>query len=164
MNKFKVIATVIASTLLLSACGPADPPSSDDTEHARQATSLAQMTEAVGMPSIVNFAEKRMMKLILELRDKSVPTYTYLVGMNNQYRLLCNSVGYGLPNSTQYTNPSQQIDAGQSGYALLQADPNGLYSPSSSEGTWVMCINPKTKRPVPIYAEPNVLISPFPLQ
>ena len=102
------------------------------------------------MPAITNFAEKRMMKDILELRDKMQPTYTYLVGANNQLTLLCNSVGYGLPYATQYTNPNL-------------ADPNGLYTPASADGTWVLCLNPKTKAVEPQYIEPRVIVMTYPL-
>jgi hypothetical protein len=35
--------------------------------------------------------------------------------------------------------------------------------PASAEGTWIMLIDPKTNEPHPVYIEPRVLISPFPL-
>ena len=50
------------------------------------------------------------------------------------------------------------------GYALPQADPNGLFMPASAEGTWLMLINPKTNQPSPVYIEPRVTVSPFPLE
>jgi len=64
---------------------------------------------------------------------------------------LCNSIGYGLPYATQYTHPSL-------------ADPNGLYTPSSAEGTWVLCLNPKTKEAEPQYIEPRIIVSTYPLE
>ena len=81
---------------------------------------------------------------------------------------LCDSVGYGLPYATQFTNPMKalwhQPDYHDSSVAVIpQADPNGLFSPPSAEGTWVFCLDPATKKDKPVYAEPRVIVAPFPL-
>ena len=44
-----------------------------------------------------------------------------------------------------------------------QADPNGLFSPASADGTWVMCLNPETNQAAPLYVEPRIIVSPFEL-
>jgi len=138
--------------------------SSTQIERRKQEELTMQAVTQVGMPAITNFAEKRMFKDILELRDRSVPTTTYLVGMNNQLTKLCDSVGYGLPYATQYTNPQRIADYTHGVVALPQADPNGLYSPASAEGTWVLCVDHKTGKPQPLYIEPRIIVSPFALQ
>ena len=47
---------------------------------------------------------------------------------------------------------------------IPQAEPNGLFSPPSANGTWVLCSNPnKAGETMPVYIEPNVIVSPFPL-
>ena len=115
-------------------------------------------------PAITNFAEKRMFKDILELRDQMKPTYTYIIDMNGKPHKICDSLGYGLPYATQYTNPMRVSGGGSAGYvAIPQADPNGLYSPSSADGTWVMCLNPKTKKAEPQYIEPRIITTTYPL-
>jgi hypothetical protein len=43
------------------------------------------------------------------------------------------------------------------------ADPNGLYTPASADGTWVLCLNPHTKHLEPQYVEPRVIVSTYPL-
>ena len=48
------------------------------------------------------------------------------------------------------------------GYAL-QAEPNGLFMPSTAEGTWVICAGEKAGDIRPIYVEPRVIVSPFKL-
>jgi hypothetical protein len=149
MKKILLAVAVLAATML-TACDGTDHRTSQQIERDTQERSLKQMAQSIGMPAITNFAEKRMMKDVLELRDKMKPTYTYLVGMNNQLTLLCNSVGYGLPYATQYTNPSL-------------ADPNGLYTPASADGTWVLCLNPKTKQAEPQFIEPRIIVSTYPL-
>jgi hypothetical protein len=114
----------------------------------------------------VNFAEKRMMKDIIELRDQMKPTYTYIVDMNGRPHKICDSLGYGLPYATQYTNPQQDTyytTSSAQHVVLANADPNGLYSPASAEGTWIMCLNPNTKKAEPQYIEPRVITTTYPL-
>jgi hypothetical protein len=156
---------ISALTLLLVACGPY--PQSSDQKAARQQEQISMAAvNAVGMPAITKFAEKRMMKDILEMRDQEVSTYTYTQDMNGHLHLLCHSVGFGLPYSTQYTNPQVDTYYGTSSsihMSMPQADPNGLFSPVSAEGTWVLCLNPETKRVQPLYIEPRVIVSPFAL-
>jgi hypothetical protein len=72
------------------------------------------------------------------------------------------TIGYPLPYATQYTNP-QKIERPYSGVyvTLPQADPNGLFSPASAEGTWVLMKNPNGKDVTPVYVEPRVVTSTF---
>lgn len=157
----KSIITILSLLILLSACDEIK--SSTETERGKQEQMSLQSVQAVGMPAITNFAEKRMMKDILELRDKSVPTITYISDMNGKMHKLCDSIGFGLPYSTQYTSPMKLDGNSQSYTTVPQADPNGLYSPASSDGTWVQCVNPKTKEASVIYVEPRIIVSPFEL-
>ena len=159
----KKILLIAAVATVLSACNLQE--SSTQIERRKQEELSLQSVQSVGMPAITNFAEKRMMKDILELRDKSVATTTYLVGMNNQLTKLCDSVGYGLPYATQYTNPQHlAYDNAHGGVILPQADPNGLYSPASAECTWVLCVDHKDGKAKPVYVEPRVIVSPISLQ
>ena len=157
---------LVAVTIFLAACD-APHPTSSQVERAKQEEMSLNAVQQVGMPAIVNFAEKRMMKDILELRDKNVATTTYIVDMNGGLHKVCDSVGYGLPYATQYTNPqrlarySELPDHGNA--TLPQADPNGLYSPASAEGTWVLCVDHKTGKAQPLYIEPRIVVSPFAL-
>ena len=160
MKKLLYILPLIA---ILAACSE-HKPTSNEIEHAKQEEISRRGVETVGMPAIVNFAEKRMMKDILELRDQDVPTTTYLVGMNNQLTKLCDSVGYGLPYATQYTNPQRVSDWAHGVVSIPQADPNGLFSPASAEGTWVLCVDHKSGKAKPLYIEPRIIVSPIPLQ
>ena len=161
MKKLLLVLPFVAA---LTACD-APRETSTQIERKKQEELSLQAVQSVGMPAITNFAEKRMFKDILELRDRSVPTTTYLVGMNNQLTKLCDSVGYGLPYATQYTNPMRVGGDGTHGYVTLpHADPNGLYSPASAEGTWILCVDHKDGKAKPIYVEPRVIVSPIALQ
>jgi len=156
-----IIALCIAAGL--TACGvPKD--NASQIERKKQEELTLRGVESVGMPAIVNFAEKRMMKDILELRDRNVATTTYVLDMNGRMHKVCDSVGFGLPYATQFTNPQMpQQPFGGNTYVLPQADPNGLYSPASADGTWVQCVDPKTKKATVVYIEPRIIVSPFPL-
>lgn len=129
---------------------------------AKQEQIMNQANAQVGMPAIVNFQERKMMKMILELRDQeNLVCYAYIVPeMTGKPVFLGKCIGYGLPYSTQYTNPERyEIN----GATLPQADPNGLFMPASADGTWLLMINPATNESRPVYIEPKVLVSPFKL-
>jgi len=158
----KRILFVVPFLVALTACDPQQP-NSRQLEAQKQEELQLQAVQSVGMPSIVNFAEKRMFKDILELRDKNTPTTTYLVGMNNQLTKVCDSIGFGLPYATQYTNPQMKVSGDHGNVTLPQADPNGLYSPASADGTWVLCVDHKDGKAKPVYIEPRILVSPFPI-
>lgn len=167
MNKLIIMTAVSATALMLAGCD--EPRESADHMQKRQQEQLSmQGNMSVGMPAIANFAEKRMMKDILEMRDKMVPTYTYLAGeMNGTIgEKVCDSLGYGLSGATQFTNPQKVAgwsDGGSYGHSVLpQADPNGLFSPPSTEGTWVMCKVPNSDKIAPQYIEPRIIVLTYP--
>lgn len=143
-----------------SACEP----SSDQVQQQQQETILREGTAQIGMPAIKNFRERKLLKDIIEMRDQDgLVTYTYLWNeMKGEKVFFCSSIGYGIPYATQFTNPQKQAYSG-AGIILPQADPNGLFSPSSSEGTWVLCKNPQGKDTRPVYVEPRIIVSPFKL-
>lgn len=134
--------------------------SSDSKQNKQQEELSMRSVESVGLPGITKFQERRTLKQILELRDKEIATYSYTQDMNGRLHLLCKSIGYGIPYATQYTNPMKHSSQG---LALPQADPNGLFSPASAEGTWVLCLNKETRQMSPVLAEPRLVVSPFPL-
>ncbi len=152
----------------LAGCTAQTPTPTGDRAEVRQQQQLSdQARQEVGMPAIVNFQEKRVLKQILELRDTKIVTVTYTQSLDAKLHKLCDSIGYGIPYATEYTNPMRPAESfethEQGNVTLPQADPNGLYSPASAEGTWVLCLNPATKEVAPVYVEPRIVVSPFPL-
>ena len=162
----KMILFVVAAMLSIVGCIE-EKKSSDSIQRQQQEKILAEGTAQTGMPSIKNFRERKLLKDIFELRDQSgLVTYTYLWNeMQGKKVFFCDSIGYGIPYATQYTNPQKIADSySQGGFAILpQADPNGLFSPASANGTWVMCKNPQSNDVKPVFIEPNVIVSPFKL-
>lgn len=167
MFVFMVVFVCLSGLVLLGAtqgedCGN----SSDMIQSEQQEKILREATAQTGMPAIKNFRERKLLKDILEMRDQDgLVTTTYVFNeLNGQLVFLCSSIGYGLPYATQYTNPQKyDITRGGTIITLPQADPNGLFSPGSAEGTWVLCKDPQGDKVRPVYVEPRVIVSPFPL-
>ena len=151
-------------TLLLVSCGPVE--ETPDKKDARQQQKmLSEAQRETGLPAIHNFQEKKLLKQIYELRDnEKIVNYAYLYNeMQGKLVFIGKCIGYGIPYSTQYSNPQKVYHEGsQYGLILPQAEPNGLFMPAASDGTWVMLID-KEGTPHPVYIEPKVIVSPFPL-
>jgi hypothetical protein len=161
---FQALSIILAAFFVLTAESCDGQPNATQKEAATQERIQSESQAQVGMPAIVNFAEKRNYKMIYELRDNpNYSTYTYLIGMSNNHTPLCHSVGYGIPESSEYTNPQMiGYQAERTGVVTLpQADPNGLFSSPSSNGTWVMCMF-KDNKVLPVRSEPSVLTLPEP--
>lgn len=158
MKRFLLLLAIVS---FVSSCGE----ESSDTKMAEAQESIAaQANNEVGLPIIKHFAEKRTLKEILEMRDQEVATYTYYISeYDGKLHLLCQSIGFAISAATQYTNP-QKIAGSAHYYAVIaQADPNGLFSPASTEGSYVRCLNKTTGKVGVMYTEPRVIVSQWPL-
>lgn len=152
------------AAVFLMACGRG-PTNSDAVQSARQEAVVAEGVAQVGVPAITNFREMKLLKDIYELRDQDgLTTFTYLYSeMTGRLTLLCPSIGYGVPYSTQFTNPSKVVDLGTAPVSIPQSEPNGTFSPNSSTATWVTCADPSGGKARLVYVEPVVVVSPFPI-
>lgn len=162
----KLAILMIPIIAVLTGC---DSETSDHKQTTRQAALTSEAVQEVGMPAISNWQDMRMAKSILEARDQTISTVTYVFAENSgQMFKLCDSVGYGLPYATQYTSPMRPAKAGEvfgsDNITVPQADPNGLFSPAAADATWIFCVDPATKKDKPVYVEPKTIVSPFPLQ
>lgn len=138
----------------LAGCGVE---SSRHEEEQYQETLMKQASDEIGMPEITEFFEKKMAKEIFEKRDDSkLVCYAYSQNLNGQFIYVGRCYGYGLPYSTQYTNPEKRV---YSGTTLPQADPNGLYGASGLSATWLMMINEEAGEPYIMYCEPTIVVT-----
>lgn len=158
----------MALAVLIAGCGPdVDSRTSDQKQHDDQEALLKEGTAQTGMPNIKNFRERKLLKDVLEMRDQDgLVTYTYLFAENpGKVCFLGDSIGYGIPYATQYTNP-QKLEYSQGYYrgTLPQADPNGLFSPASAEGTWILMKDPESKDVRPQYIEPRIITLTYKLK
>ena len=145
--------------------------SSDSELQKKTEASLEEANREIGMPAIINFQEKKQLKWIYELCDQeNLICYAYLFnemqGTVGQYLGEC--VGYGIPYSTQFSNPQKyvtfRLDGGLHSYTTPQAEPNGLFKPEGLSATWLIMLDPITKEPRPVYIEPQIIVSPFKLK
>ncbi len=168
-----VAALALCAVMLMGASGCRDE-TSDDVQQKQQEKILAEGTSQIGMPAIKNFRERKILKDIIELRDQSdYITFTYFENQNptvipghtalgGKLTFLGQSIGYGIPYATQFTNPQKALYPGHANSTVLpQADPNGLFSPASAEGTWVMLKDPNGTEAKTVYIEPRIVVSPF---
>ena len=166
MKHFNFI--VVALMLLVVSCEEKSVQNSDKVLQKQTENILQEANAEIGMPAITKFTEKRQLKWIYELCDQEgLICYAYLCnemeGKIGQYLGEC--IGYGIPYSTQFSNPTKTVDKSQY-YGieqLQQAEPNGLFKPEGLSATWLIMIDPNTKEPRPIYIEPTIIVSPFKL-
>jgi hypothetical protein len=174
--KKMILVMLCSATLSIIGTGCDERPTSDDIQRDTQEKLLQEGTAQTGMPAIKNFQERKLLKMVLELRDQAnLVTYTYLENMNptivhgytargGKLTYIGQTIGYGIPYATEYTNPQKVEYHSAGGYVTLpQADPNGLFSPASAEGTWILMKDPNSSKVEPVYIEPRIFTSPFPL-
>ena len=162
----KVVFGVVTLMLLLSmgSCWN-HKDNSNEVLAQKQEDLMQEANRQVGMPAIKNFQERKLMKMIMELRDQeNLVCYAYLKSdYSGKMIFLGKCIGYGLPYSVQYTNPEVKQYGFHDESPLPQADPNGLFMPQGLSATWIMLIDPKTNEPHPAYFEPEVVVTSFPL-
>jgi hypothetical protein len=165
-RNFLLTILFVCLGIMFMASDCEDHSSSNVIEAAKQEALKKEADRQAGMPSVHNFTMKKQLKAIIELCDQTdLICYAYVVPeMTGKPVFLCKCIGFGIPYATQYTNPSKEHYFGNhSATVLPQADPDGLYKPANAEGTWLMAINPKDGSIRPMYVEPRVLVSTFPL-
>jgi hypothetical protein len=165
MKKILLLLPLIG---LLAGCVDEKKPSSDKVQAQQQEQLAKEAAVAVPTPAIVNFTEKRLLKELYELRDQpNYRTYTYITTLDGGLVKICDSVGFGLNASVQYSSPQKLVRADGGQYDIEvpvpQAEPNALFMPEGLSATYVMCLDPTSKDVKPVYLEPNIIVSPFPL-
>lgn len=144
-----------------NGCTPSE--SADQTQKVETEQMVREAHQKIGMPNILNFTERRFVKYLFELRDEELTTYSYFMDMNGNLHFLCESIGYGIPYSVQYTNPEKRITSSWGNVTLPQPDPNGLFMPQGLSATFVLCSDGEGGVR-PVYSEPNLIVSPMPLE
>ena len=127
---------------------------------------MSEVKRQLGRPDITTCQEKRLAKIRFELRNKEeLVCYAYIVSqMQGKLVFIGECIGYGLPYSTQYTNPEKlERFYNHVVYPVPQADPNGLFMPIGLSSTWLMMLDPKTNEPMPVYLASEMIVSPFKL-
>lgn len=167
MKKFLCLVLSLMLIVSLVGCTEENTNSATNKEKTYTEKVKKQSLASIGLPNVKNFFEMGQLKTIYELRDDP-DTICYWYIMNSYsgkwvYQGKC--VGYGIPYSTQITNPSQVIERqyqGVSTSVIDQAEPNGLYSTGSTNATWILQLDSKGKIR-PAYVEAEVYVTPIEL-
>jgi len=174
MKKFIIVFILVSMCLVgVFASGGSEyvPQTADKSMQIATERSMAEANSQVGMPAITRWTEKKLMKMIYELRDKAdLICYAYSYSeYTGEYTFIGQCIGYGLPYSVQFSNPDRMntVDGGEYGarnpYTIGQPEPNGLFMPEGLTATWLMLINPENGEVQPMYMEPSLTVSQFPL-
>ena len=167
-TRFVALALVLLLFPMMGAtCKEATVPTADQQAAKATASAMDEAFAQIGMPAIVNFQEKKMAKLIFELRDQEkMICWAYFKSLDGHLVFFRKCLGYGLPYSVQYTNPEKVVHRnkhnGGSFGKLPQPDPNGLFMPEGLSATWLMVLDDKDQ-PHIVYVEPEIVVSPFKL-
>lgn len=147
-------------------------PSSDEAVAIQMEALLKEAERQTGLPAITNFTERRMVKWLYELRDQpNYRTFTYIVTINGKFIKICDSIGYGINASIQYSNPQKVVDfedfvghrVDSNLGTIPQAEPNALFMPEGLAATYVMCIVPGKEEVEAVYIEPEIIVTTFDL-
>lgn len=172
MRKINLILAIVFIMTMMCSCGYDESGTVDSKTNKLQEDSLEQMCIAIdGLPKIKNWTEAKTLKEIIEDRDNpKLICYWYIYNEMTgllMYQGKCK--GYGIPYSTQFTNPEKVVNCetelgedlynGEPAETLPRAEPNGLFSATSSSATWVNALSEDGKSSAVEYVEPLIVVS-----
>lgn len=148
MNRPTKLAAAAGIVLTVAGCGSA--PTANDREQANQSKVQDMRDRNQPVPMFPN-SEKRGVAIdIATAQQKGVATMTFFFTQGvADPSFQCPSIGFPLPGTTQLTNPSQTVYAGngQGGNSIAvlhQMDPDGTYV-GDTAGMYVECVAPNGK-------------------
>lgn len=144
-RKWLAAPVLAAATLSATACTQAQ--NSGAAQESAQSNQIQTHYEAVQPPyAATGVSEYRANLNAAEATQAlgiNTTSFFFNLGQNAPF-FSCPSHGGAVPNTAQLTNPQQvQPDPNASAGSVLigNMDPNGVYSPTASSGTYVMCVN-----------------------
>lgn len=147
-KKALLIVPALALVVGISACGGNSVPSGQQKETKAQQADQTNLENNQPLPN-VNYSQERQNLIDIELAEvNNVQTTTFIKALGNVDPIFsCPSIGFGIPESASLSNPDQisyaynswnngQMDSG----VIAQMDPNGIYAPTTGQGTFVVCL------------------------
>lgn len=135
---------VVAVALTATAC--TGKPNAQQAEQNAQTADTQSLEQSQPIPHY-NYSQIRATAIDAETISADgtqTTSFFFQLGMQDPI-FICPSLGEPVPNTAQLSNPEQiaPISGKYGGGAtnLPQMDPNGIYAPSSSSGTYVICVN-----------------------
>jgi len=145
MNRKKALTAAAGAAVLavsLAACNQNN--SGQAQENAQQKADTTSLEASQPIPHY-DYSQIRQTLIDAEtISANGTQTTSFFFQMGNQDPVYsCPSLGEPVANSSSLSNPSQGTGvSGVSGaIAIGQMDPDGIYAPVSSAGTYVICLN-----------------------
>lgn len=144
MNR-NIIAGIAGTAMLamsLAAC-TASGNSGQQQENAQQQQDTASLEASQPIPHY-NWSQIRQTAIDAQnIAATGAQTTSFFFMMGDQAPVFsCPSIGMPVPNTAQLSNPEQVVGTGNNNAVTTpQMDPDGIYAPSSSSGTYVICVN-----------------------
>lgn len=152
-------AAALAVVGLLAGCSGA--PTAQQQENGQQQAASGQLVKNQPVPGLAYSQMRQNLIEIETAQAQGIQTTTFIFNRASQDPIQqCPSIGVPIASTASLSNP-EQITGGYAGSGTYgvgvvgQMDPNGVYAPSDSLGTYVMCVGPNGAA-VPVYAEGEV--------
>ena len=146
-NARTIAGTVLAAAALaVSVAGCNSHPSVQQSEQNAQTADTQSLEQSQPIPHY-NYSQIRATAIDAEtIAANGTQTTSFFFQMGSRDPVAsCPSLGEPVPNTAQLSNPEQiaPISGKYGGGAtnLPQMDPDGIYAPSTSDGTFVICVN-----------------------
>ena len=171
MKYLSIGLLICAAPLIGGADGgcTSTPVTAASQEQAQQNTQMNQFLRNQPVPSFDWSLERHMLIQLYAARQKATNTFSVVQSeFTGKVLWSCPSIGFPLPYATQLTNPLQIVfghhpsEHDASG-VVAQQEPNGLFTPSHSDATWVPCVDEKGKI-TPVYEEKHVTVFLRPME
>ena len=144
-NRNRVTIAAVAAIVLItaSACTQGTP-SGQASENAQQQANTLSLEQSQPLPHY-NWSQIRQTLIDAEnisAAGTQTTSFFFQMGLPDPV-YSCPSIGMPVANTAQLSNP-QQVEpdphSSSGSVVVSQMDPNGIYAPSSSMGTYVICI------------------------
>lgn len=154
MKPTHALLGIAAVAVLTAGCGMG---SAQSRENSQQEQISQNLITSQPVPNI-GYSQMRQNLIELETAEANgvqTTSFFFNLGIQDPVRS-CASIGVPIPNTASLSNP-QHITYGPGGSTGVvdQMDPNGVYAPQSSQGTFVMCVD-QNGQPHPAYWEGDV--------
>jgi hypothetical protein len=157
MNIRKLVAAVALGSALIvggaSVAGCSHGNNNGNSAEQQQQQQITTNLEGSQPLPAVYYSQERQNLIDIELAEvNDVRTTSFGVTEMGQLLYSCPSIGFGIPDSASLSNPSQIIWGYNSwGNGMMdsgvgdQMDPNGIYAPTTSDGTYIICVTANAK-------------------
>jgi hypothetical protein len=139
------LAASITAAAALALAGCTGTPSAQKQENAQQQSVSQNVVNGQPIPNVTYSQMRQNLIEIETAQAKGVQTTSFFFQQGNPKPIrVCPSIGVPIPNTASLSNPEQMVSPyGSSGGTVTvpQMDPNGVYAPATSEGTYVVCVD-----------------------